>query len=212
MITRIPIPEPIKNLVSRSTDKVSQEIAGNERLRWLLCLSGLVLYLALLLYASGLSDDAQRSLELSQSQFARIKVQTEDTQWPERAAEAEQLVADLEKRLWPGETPGLAEAGFERWIRRTFEEYGVQVRQVQLTRGPALEDRGDFTTTNLPSIQRIRAKIISPLNEPALVNFLNDSANHQAWVVVEQLIVRPGRNARLEMDLATLFKTPEQNQ
>ncbi len=212
MITRIPIPEPIKNLVSRSIDKVSQEIAGNERLRWLLCLSGLVLYLALLLYASGLSDDAQRSLELSQSQFARIKVQTEDTQWPERAAEAEQLVADLEKRLWPGETPGLAEAGFERWIRRTFEEYGVQVRQVQLTRGPALEDRGDFTTTNLPSIQRIRAKIISPLNEPALVNFLNDSANHQAWVVVEQLIVRPGRNARLEMDLATLFKTPEQNQ
>jgi hypothetical protein len=212
MITRISIPEPIKNFISRSIGRLSQEIAGNERLRWLLCLSSLVLYLALILYASGLSDDAQRSLALSQSQFDRLKVQTEDTQWPERAAEAEQLVADLEKRLWPGDTPGLAEAGFERWIRRTFEEYGVQVRQVQLTRGPALEDRGDFTTTNLPSIQRIRAKVISPLNEAALVNFLNDSANHQAWVVVEQLIVRPGRNARLEMDLATLFKAPEQNQ
>ena len=212
MITHISIPEPLKALISQSTDRFSQEIAGNERLRWLLGLSGLILYVALILYVSGLSDSAQRSLQLSQSQLARITVQTEDTQWPERAAEAEQLVADLEKRLWPGDTPGLAEAGFERWIRRTFEEYGVQVRQVQLTRGPALEDRGDFTTTNLPSIQKIRAKVISPLNEPALVNFLNDSANQKAWVIVEQLIIRPGRNARLEMDLATLFKTPEQNQ
>lgn len=212
MITRISIPESIKTLISQSTDRFSQEIAGNERLRWLLGLSGLILYFALILYLSGLTDGAQRSLQLSQSQLARITVQTEDTQWPERAAEAEQLVANLEKRLWPGDTPGLAEAGFERWIRRTFEEYGVQVRQVQLTRGPALEDRGDFTTTNLPSIQRIRAKVISPLNEAALVNFLNDSANQKAWVIVEQLIVRPGRNARLEMDLATLFKAPEQNQ
>lgn len=212
MITHISIPEPLKALISQSTDRFSQEIAGNERLRWLLGLSGLILYVALILYVSGLSDSAQRSLQLSQSQLARITVQTEDTQWPERAAEAEQLVADLEKRLWPGDTPGLAEAGFERWIRRTFEEHGVQVRQVQLTRGPALEDRGDFTTTNLPSIQKIRAKVISPLNESSLVNFLNDSANQKAWVIVEQLIIRPGRNARLEMDLATLFKTPEQNQ
>lgn len=211
MISRMSIPDPIKTLVLRSTERVSQEIIGNERLRWLLGLSGLVLYFALVLYVSGLSDSAQKNLQLSQSQLARVTVQTEGTEWPARADDAEQLVADLEKRLWPGDTPGLAEAGFERWIRRTFEEYGVQVRQVQLTRGPALEDRSDFATTNLPSIQRIRAKVISPLDEAALVNFLSESANHQAWVIVEQLIVRPGRNARLEMDLATLFKAPEQN-
>ena len=212
MIIRISIPEPIKTLISQSSDRVSQEIAGNERLRWLLCLSGLTLYCALVIYLSELSDSAQRSLQLSQSQLARATLQTEDTQWPERAAEARKLVMDLETRLWPGDTPGLAEAGFERWIRRTFEEYGVQVRQVQLTRGPALEDRDDFTATNLSSIQRIRAKVISPLNEPALVNFLNDSANQKAWVIVEQLIVKAGRNARLEIDLATLYKIPEQNQ
>jgi hypothetical protein len=212
MIIRISIPEPIKTLISQSSDRVSQEIAGNERLRWLLCLSGLTLYCALVIYLSGLSDSAQRSLQLSQSQLARVTLQTEDTQWPERAAEARKLVVGLETRLWPGDTPGLAEAGFERWIRRTFEEYGAQVRQVQLTRGPALEDRGDFTATNLSSIQRIRAKVVSPLNEPALVNFLNDSANQKAWVIVEQLIVRPGRNARLEIDLATLYKITEQNQ
>ena len=132
---------PLELQIAQLREKLIQETASNDRLKWLLVASLFVLYLGLILYLSGQSSDAANRYQQSQSRLAQIKIQSEETRWPERAASARDLVAQLEKRLWTGETPGLAEAGFERWIRQTFEQYGVDVRQVQLTRAPPA-DRG----------------------------------------------------------------------
>ncbi|NKB43835.1 MAG: hypothetical protein GKS03_06105 [Alphaproteobacteria bacterium] len=209
MKTRFAIPDSVRTLTNQARENFEREFAANDRLKWLLSMGAVFLYLALILYLSGQSDSAKRDLQFSQAQLSRISAQAEETRWPERAVTAQALINGLEERFWPGETPGLAEAGFERWIRRTFEQHDVQVRQVQLTRSSVLEDEVDTGSTTLSSMQRIRAKVTSPLNEAALIRFLDDAAMNESWIFIEQLIVRPGRNPRLEMDLATFFRPRE---
>jgi hypothetical protein len=209
MKTSISIPEPMKVLLDQAFSKLEQALSTNDRLKWLIVTSALFLYLALILFLVGQSDKAQEEYQLSQARLSQIKAQVKETRWPQRSAEAEALIATLERRFWPGDTPGLAEAGFERWIRTTLEQHGIEVRGVQLTRGPAFDDNVGFGTDILPSLRRIRAKVTASLNEAGLIRFLNDAASNQSSVIVEQLIVRAGRNARIEMDLATVFKSTD---
>ncbi|MEQ9112548.1 MAG: hypothetical protein RIF37_13715 [Rhodospirillaceae bacterium] len=180
------------------------ELRANERLKWLVLIIGCLLYIGPVIYLENLSSKTKAETQSSQAKLAQLKAQVSETRWPERAAEAEQFVSQLEQRYWPGDTPGLAEAGFERWIRTNLERHGMEVRQVQLSRGPVANINTNSET--LSSLQHIRAKVLAPLEEVGLIRFLNDTATSQPWVIVEKLMIRPGRNARVEMDLMTVFK------
>lgn len=211
MISSLTLHGTVRNFLRQLQVRFEQEFAANDRLKWLASISITLLYTAFVLYIAGQAGEARNELNLAREQLSQIRAQALETRWPDRTTQAQALISDLEKRFWSGSTPGLAEAGFERWIRQTFDQHGVQVRQVQLTRGPILENGLGAQKPTLSSVQQIRAKVISPLDEIALVRFLNDAASHKSWLVVEQLIVRPGRNPRLEMDLATFFRTPQPN-
>ena len=54
-------------------------------------------------------------------------------------------------------------------------------------------------------IQRIRAKVIAPLKEAGLIRFLKSTSEKNSWIIVEKLIIRSGRNDRIEMDLSTFY-------
>ena len=176
MTSKLTLPAPIKAFANEARDSFAREFAANDRLKWLAGLGVFLIYLALVLYVAGQAETAQRDFNLSQERLSQIEAQALETRWPRRAADAQILISDLEKRFWSGATPGLAEAGLERWIRQTFDQHGVQVRQVQLTRGPVLEDEIGVGNSTLSSIQRIRAKIISPLDGIALIRFLDHAA------------------------------------
>jgi hypothetical protein len=209
MKTNLRFPEPLKLLAVQANNKLEEAFSANDHLKWLIVISGFILYLGFVLFLVDQSRTARDDFELSQTRFSQIIAQVKETRWPQRAAEAEALIVSLEQKFWPGETPGLVEAGFERWIRQTLEQHGIEVRQVQLTRGPAFEGNVGFGTDTLPSLRRVRAKVIAPLNEAGLIRFLDDAASNQSSVIIEKLIVRAGRNARIEMDLATVFKSME---
>ena len=199
--------EPLENVRAR----FEHEIEHNDRLKWLLVSCLFVLYLALVLYLNRESAAAKIDYENARDQLTRVRVQTAEAGWPQRVIDAQSLRDQLEDRLWPGETPGLVEAGFERWIRQTLEGHGIEVRQVQLLRTPATEDVTERSRGSLASIQRIRAKVIGPLQEEAMLRFLNDAASNSYWVIVDQIIMRGGRNPRFEIDLATFFRTEGSN-
>ena len=208
----ISVPETLKVVVARAQEYVAREIATNDRLKWLIAFSAIILYISGALFLAGQVETSRLDLARSLARLSQITAQAEETRWPQRAAEAKAFIGELEKKFWKGDTLGLAEAGFERWIRQTFDNHGVRVRQVQLTRSALVDDELNRGREALSTVQRIRAKIISPLNEPALIRFLEEAANHESWIIVEQLIVRAGRNARLEMDLAIVFRPPGQAQ
>lgn len=209
-MTSLALPKNLTALLSTVRERFETEIANNERLKWLLALGAFALYLAALLYLVGVSDSAQKSFLLTQTRLLQLETQVEDRGWAERATNTKAVSDALEERFWPGDTPGLAEAGFERWIRQTLERHGIEVRQVQLLRSPVLDDIVDQESAALSSAERIRAKVIGPLNEAAIIRFLDDAASHTSWVIVEQFVARGGRSDRFELDLVTFYQPDSQ--
>ncbi|MDG2320192.1 MAG: hypothetical protein P8L79_08040 [Rhodospirillaceae bacterium] len=212
MILRQYIPDSLEEQWNAFLESASSELQSNERLKWILLGGAFVLYLSMVAFFANQANDSQRNYLQERDQLARLTAQASESGWPQRSITAESLVNSFTNKFWPGETTGIAEAGFERWIRQSFDRYNTEVRQVLLTRGPALADEADYMQGRLSEVLKIRAKVISPLNEAGLLRFLEDAGTHSSWVVVEQLIIRDGRNPRFEMDIATYSKTGEPDQ
>jgi hypothetical protein len=193
----------VKVIILNLCVDMTQEFHRNERLRWI-CAFGLsVLYLLLVTVSSDISEGAKRQFSSYQSKLSITSMRANEIGWSQRALDAESLTKDLRQRMWVGDTPGLAEAGFERWIRQTLSLHGIKVRQVTLTRNPLPESNKN--TENIASIEALKARVIASLNESALINFLNDTSQHQSLMIIEKLFIRSGRNDRLEIDLSTFY-------
>jgi hypothetical protein len=212
MILRQYIPDSLEEQWNSFLESASSELQSNERLKWILLGGTFVLYLSMVAFFANQANDSQRNYLQERDQLARLTTQASESGWPQRSITAESLVNSFTNKFWPGETTGIAEAGFERWIRQSFDRYDTEVRQILLTRGPALADEADYMQGHLSEVLKIRAKVISPLNEAGLLRFLEDAGTHSSWVVVEQLIIRDGRNPRFEMDIATYSRTGEPDQ
>ena len=204
----VTLPPSLRQAIEQSRERLETELSSNPRLRWLILGGAFTLYIGVLLTLWNTVTDARIHLTLEHDRLARLEAQVAETQWPTRAESAQVLAANLERKLWPGDTPGLAEAGFERWIRQSLESEGVEVRQVQLTRSPVQEDRSEIARPALAQVQRIRAKVVAPLDEAALIRLLSVAAENPSWILVEQLIVRGGRNERFKLDLAVFYRPP----
>jgi len=202
------LPQPISEALEQARERLESEFASNMRLRWLAAAGVTVLYFGLILVLWNNVADVRNQLTLKQERLARLENQTSETRWPERSNAAQVFASELERKLWPGQTPGLAEADFEQWIRDQLRNSGVEVRQVQLTRSPVQEDRAEVERPALAQVQRIRAKVVAPLNEPALIRLLATAANSPSWILVDQLIIRGGRNERFEIDLTVFYRPP----
>ncbi len=55
------------------------------------------------------------------------------------------------------------------------------------------------------------AKLILPFDASGLVQFLADIADADKAVVVDRMIVRSGRNARIEVDVSAFYRSAERN-
>ncbi|MFL2770088.1 MAG: hypothetical protein ACJZ9F_03670 [Rhodospirillaceae bacterium] len=188
------------------------ELQSNDRLKWMLMGGAFVIYLSLVGFLIRQSNDARQDYIVGRNQFLRLGQQASEIGWLERATKAEDLVDTLDTQFWPGNTTGLVEAGFERWIRQNLDKYDTEVRQVLLTRGPAIDDEMDLIPGPLGSAVKIRAKVIGPLNEAGVIQFLNDAGNHTSWIIVERLIIRDGRQPRFELDMSTYALTSGSDQ
>jgi len=146
--------------------------------------------------------------------LARLKAQVESGAWSERKSQSHVLRSVLQDRLWTAETPGLAEAGFERWIRdhlanSKIEPQQIQIRRVPLVQSADAKSTGDTSGDPLAGVQRMTAKILMPFDEAALIAILADIAESNKVMTVDRLTVRAGRNARVEMDVSTFFRYHE---
>ena len=183
------IQEKLFSKLDSLRDEIVNELTINVRLRWFVAFAFLLLYLGVITFLINSSNQASQKYNFALSELSRINNQTSEQRWPDRALRARNMAISLEKRLWKGETPGLAEAGFERWIRTTLSGYGIEVRRVQLTRGPVQEDKSNLDNNFLSDIQRLRAKVICPLNEIGLIRFLEIASRNTSWIVIEKLII-----------------------
>jgi hypothetical protein len=185
------------------------QLAQAERLRAMIAVAAAVTFVGLLIVAIGATGDQVRSLRAAQTDLARLKLQLKDGSWADRKRQSETLKFQLAERFWTAETAGLAEAGFERWLRERTEGRGVRPDSIRVQRAALSGDADRNGASPLAGVQRMTAKVIMPFDPAALYDVLNAAAADPKILVVDRLLVRAGRNALIEMDISTFVKLPE---
>jgi hypothetical protein len=206
----------VADLRGQIQSRISGEVALSEREKIGLVAGAATLLLAMWLGLSTWVGRTEKSYHDLQFNLTRLKTQVESGAWSDRKKQAHVTRSVLEDRFWTAETPGLAEASFERWIRDRLSAHAVEAQQIQVRRVPLSQASGTDTAgsaqnTALAGLQRMTAKVFAPFNEDALIQFLGDVAESNKVIVVDRLTVRAGRNARVEMDVSTYFRYHERN-
>lgn len=199
------IPPTLRTVYDYFRRHVSQETVSNERLIMLLAAAGVVLVFSLLGGFWGLNSSMSKAVTASKTNLARLQAEVTGDAWPKRVEVTQALKVQLSTRLWPAPTPGLAEAGFETWLRQHFSRYGSTPQQITITRSPAVGRDGQTTPPALAGLQRMTAKVLAPFDQTVL-QVLADAAEAENVIVVDRLILRSGINSRLEMDISTFIR------
>ena len=187
---------------------ISLETVSNERLILLLGTAGFLTLVSAFYGMWSLTARMEQQLVTSKNALARMQAEVAGDAWPKRLETTQALKAQIGVRLWDAETPGLAEAGFESWLRNRFSRYGGEPQQIQITRSPAVGRDGQ-TTPTLAGLQRMTAKVLLPFEQAVILQVLADAAEAEKMIVVDRLIVRAGLNSRVEMDISTFIRTAE---
>lgn len=187
-------------------ERVGAELARSDRAKFLVGGIGLILVLSITVAVASAADRTKREYRTAQIAYERLKTQVETGSWAERRAQSQALKLTLEERLWLANTPGLAEAGFERWLRDRLTRYKVEAQSISVRRVAVTPTTNDQQSQDpLANVERMTAKIMMPFNQASLIGFLDDIAESERAMVVDRLIVRAGRNPRTEIDVSTFY-------
>src|SRR5690606_31340362 len=98
------------------------------------------------------------------------------------------------ERLWSAQTPGLADASFERWLRDRLGPYQLDPLQpIQVRRVPVVrQSLSNEPESSLSSLQRMTAKVIAPFSPDGLPRFMAELAEADKTVLVDRISVRAG--------------------
>lgn len=186
--------------------RLQSEFAEPGRARWLAIGAGAAIWLAVVLGMSSAIDLERRKQDAARAEIARLSLLVEDRGWDARLMASRDLRAKLDDRFWPAPTAGLAEASFEAWLRERFQNHGIEVQQVLIARTPL--DGTDVPAGGVPApgIEKLSAKVISTFRAKGIIEVAADAAEKDKIVTIDRLIIRTGRNARLEMDVSTFLR------
>jgi hypothetical protein len=186
--------------------RYARDLVITDRLKFLLAGTFVIIVLSALLGLSSFVDNLEDNYTTSQTDLERIEEQTESISWEERENQSHVLKTVLQDKLWAAQTTGLAEAGFERWLRSSLSRHKMQPRQLQITRVPIVSQAGANATDNpLAGVQKMTVKILLPFDQAGLMGFLRDISTSDKTIVTERLIARSGRNPRIEIDVSAFY-------
>lgn len=182
-----------------------------DRLKLLLSVTAGVLILSALIGMHQMVSALEKDYQKAESDLARLETQIKTGGWDERKQQSQVLKSLLEERLWAAQTPGLADASFERWLRDRLAPYHLDpIQQIQVRRVPVTRSIDSSEPPNaLTPVQRMTAKLLIPFDAQGLSNFLADIAEADRAVVIDRMSVRTGRNARVDMDVSAFYRTAD---
>jgi hypothetical protein len=209
------IPAPMKKVVddlrAQFTARFGRDIVLSDRLKALVAAVAFILLASSLVGLHQLVASLERSYVRAQVDMTRLESQIRTNIWQGRKQQSQVLKSVLEERLWTAQTPGLADANFERWLRDRMGRYKMEpIQQIQIRR-VAVSKSSTGGGDKLAAVQRMTAKIVLPFDPQGLNGFLADVAEGDKTVVIDRLNVRAGRNPRVEMDISAFYWSPEKS-
>jgi hypothetical protein len=193
--------------------RFGKDLVLTDRLKTLISFAAGLVLLAMLVGAHQMVSALERDYERVQIDKARLEAQIKAGGWGERKQQSQILKSLLEERLWAAQTPGLADASFERWLRDRLSPHKLEpITQIQPRRVPVVRAAQPGEQENpLSTIQRMTAKLVLPFDAAGLSHFLADVAEADKAVVIDRMVVRAGRNARIEIDVSAFYRSVERN-
>ena len=203
----------LDRLHAEARQRLGRDIVLTDRLKTLISIAAGLLVLAAFVGMHQTVSSFERDYERAQVDKARLEAQINAGGWQDKRQQSQVLKSLLEERLWAAQTPGLADAGFERWLRDRLSPHKLEpIAQIQVRRVPVVRQAQPGEEAGpLSSVQRMTAKLILPFDGAGLAHFLADVAEADKAVIVDRLTIRAGRNARVEMDVSAFYRSPERN-
>jgi len=185
--------------MSKTFSSLLTELRKNTRLR-----AGLWLIIALLTsYIILRLNDYQIQLQQEyQNAFTRLnQLQTiaNQTQWLERAAQAQTLRAQLEVKYWQANTQGLAQATFQKWLN-------TEMNRAQIKKEAHLRIISTIEMPKYINVWKITARLDAPFTPQSLKMLLLAIAQHPLFVVTERLEIRHSRTPRFTLIINAYFQ------
>jgi hypothetical protein len=209
------IPAPVKKVIddlrAQFTARFGRDLVLSDRLKALVAAIAFILLASSLVGLHQFVTSLERSYVSAQVDMTRLESQIRTNVWQGRKQQSQVLKSVLEERLWTAQTPGLADANFERWLRDRMGRYKMEpIQQIQIRR-VAVNKSSAAGGDKLAAVQRMTAKIVLPFDPQGLNGFLADVAEGDKTVVIDRLNVLAGRNPRVEMDISAFYWSPEKS-
>jgi hypothetical protein len=168
--------------MAKGLSSVVAELRQNSRLR-----AGLWLIIAILLgYSVVLLDDYQSQLKKayqdSLTRLNQLRGIVQETQWVERALQAKELREQLEVKFWQANSPGLAQAQFQKWLNSQMER--ARLEKAYLRMESTLE------MPKFPQVWRVTARIDANFEADKLNILLLAIADYPLFIVTDKLEIR----------------------
>jgi hypothetical protein len=188
----------IPRLNSPAVQQFIAEISGNVRLQWILAGSGAAIALLMILTVSDWVDAARSDLSAKRSAIIRLSRIADEKNWDQRAAGVDQLRAEMENKLWPGDTDGVARADFQDWVDQA----------ARLAAMGAVDVRPDIEAkpSNALGLRKMSASVTGVFDPAAFDRFLNTIYSHNRLLVIEKIKIQTAPIARFDMYLATYLR------
>ncbi len=175
--------------------QIADELQANPRSRWLLGGGGLLLLVLIFSQASQFTGSMRDELAKKDRLAQSLENTSHEMDWVARRAAVDRLAAQLESRLWPLETDGLATAEFQDWISHVARDNNLKVLEIR----PEI----DSNAANAAGLRKMSALISGQFEPAALERFLGQVAVHNRMIAVERLRITSQPVSRFELILVT---------
>jgi hypothetical protein len=187
---------------------VASQWRANARLRlgvglvlMVLCLHGLLLVLDHV-------DALRAEAEQLRSQVQEARSLGRQSNWPDRALEAQRSLKDMQALLWTEPEQGLAEARMQDWVASVASKSGVVVRELSLVRSDAAPGREADGAQPLPKgYARLRLRMNAEFNPATTSVLLAELGQGEHAVRVDRMrVLAATRPPLLELELSSVAR------
>jgi hypothetical protein len=190
--------ESLQNLVMPHWHQLVQQAGTNTRLRWMLWA---IVYIFLIFIALSLAEVRQkqaRTITQLQRTAERLEQLESQTDWPQRLAGEQTAAIQLRKRFWMANTPGLAEADLQNYLRGLANEQSGDGLRLRLAPTESISI-GDVT------LFKVSADMSVMINPLRINSFIKSMANDSRILVVDRFGYGAQRSGQVNILVTAYF-------
>ena len=177
------------------------QVQANPRLRWALPVITLLLVAVLWQGLEGLRNRTQKHAIAEEANLRRIRALEGQVVWFERADEAGKLLASLQSEIPEANTPGLAQAATQTWLRGIANAAAAPdaIRVTVESSSPVEE---------LPGILRVKATVSGGIPSRQALNVIRQIEDSSNLAVIETATIRSDQNDLFTLSMNAYYRLP----